>query len=54
MDVELRMDVLSDDVTPQHKVTLDGSLLYPLAISHDWWNDIITLSLIETTREATS
>ena len=35
------------DIAPDYKVTLDGSTLYPVAISHDWRDDIINLTLLQ-------
>lgn len=34
-------------VTPQYKVTIDGTTFHPTAISHDWRNEVVTLSLLE-------
>ena len=39
---------LANDITPAHLLTIDGSTLYPLSISHDWSDDVVRLSLIET------
>ena len=44
--VGVRTNTISD-ITPQYKVTLDGTTGYPIAISHDWWNDITTLTILE-------
>jgi hypothetical protein len=46
LEVELRSNQIAD-ITPQYKVTLDGTTGYPIAISHDWWNDITTLTILE-------
>ena len=35
------------NITPLKKVTLDGSSLYPIAISHDWRDDIKTITFLE-------
>lgn len=43
---ELRANVIPD-ITPCHKVVLDGMTAYPIAISRDWWNDIMTLTILE-------
>lgn len=43
---ELRANVVPD-ITPRHKVVLDGMTAYPIAISHDWWNDTMTLIILE-------
>jgi hypothetical protein len=46
MEVELRSNQIAD-ITPQYKVTLDGTTGYPIAITRDYWNDITTLTIIE-------
>ena len=46
LSTELRANVIPS-ITPQHKVTLDQTPSYPIAISRDWWNDIIQLTLLE-------
>lgn len=46
LEPELNTDVIPG-ITPRHKVTLDNTTAYPIAISHDWWNDITTLTLLE-------
>jgi hypothetical protein len=43
---ELRANVVPD-ITPRHKVVLDGMTAYPISISRDWWNDITTLTILE-------
>lgn len=43
---ELRANVVPD-ITPRHKVVLDGTTAYPISISRDWWNDITTLTILE-------
>lgn len=43
---ELRYELV-DDITPRHKITIDGTTAYPVAISHDWRDDILMLTLIE-------
>jgi hypothetical protein len=35
------------DITPRHKVTLDGTTFHPIAINHDWRDDVISLTLLE-------
>ena len=35
------------DITPQYKVTIDGTTCHPVAISRDWRNDVVRLSLLE-------
>lgn len=44
--VELRNDQISA-VTPMKKTTLDGTTGYPIAISHDWRDDITQLTIIQ-------
>lgn len=44
--VELRQDLIAD-ITPRHKVTIDGMTGYPVAINHDWRDDITQLTIIE-------
>jgi hypothetical protein len=34
-------------VTPKSKVTLDGPTSYPISISHEWRDDITTITLLE-------
>lgn len=34
-------------ITPTYKVVLDGTTLYPFAISHNWRDDVIKMSLLE-------
>ena len=43
---ELRANVVPD-ITPRYKVVLDGITAYPISISHDWWNDTMTLTILE-------
>jgi hypothetical protein len=35
------------DISPRHKVTLDGTVCYPIAISRNWREDVSMLTLIE-------
>lgn len=35
------------DITPRNTLTLDGTTCHPISISHDWWNDKTTLTLLE-------
>ena len=44
--VDVRTNTIAD-ITPQYKVTLDGTTGYPIAITRDYWNDITTLTIIE-------
>lgn len=34
-------------ITPRNTLTLDGTTCHPISISHDWWNDKTTLTLLE-------
>lgn len=43
---ELRANVVPD-ITPRHKVTLDGITAYPIAISRDWRDDVLQLTVLE-------
>jgi len=46
----IRTDIVSSaaaSVTPKSKVTLDGPTSYPISISHEWRDDITTLTLLE-------
>ena len=46
----MRPDLRSDSIgtiTPKHKVTLDSTTCYPIAISREWRDDITTLTLLE-------
>lgn len=44
--VELRRDLIAD-ITPRHKVTIDGMTGYPIAISHEWRDDITQLTILQ-------
>ena len=46
IECELRLNVVGN-VYPSYKVTMDGSTLYPISISHDWRDDIMRLNLME-------
>lgn len=46
MNVELRLNAVTEP-TPQNKVTIDSSTLYPISISHEWRDDILILNLLE-------
>ena len=35
------------EITPRNTITLDGTTCHPISISHDWWNDKTTLTLLE-------
>lgn len=43
---DYRSDAISA-VTPLCKCSLDGDVLYPVSISHDWRDDVVKLKLIE-------
>lgn len=43
---ELR-SLLIPDITPHYKVSIDGSTMYPIAISREWRDDVTTLTLLE-------
>jgi hypothetical protein len=34
-------------ITPRKTLTLDGTVCHPISISHDWWNDVTTLTLLQ-------
>jgi hypothetical protein len=36
-----------NDITPQFEVTADGTVCHPIGISHDWRDDVTTLTLLE-------
>jgi hypothetical protein len=44
--VELRRDLIAD-ITPRHKVTIDGMTGYPIAISHEWRDDVTQLTILQ-------
>lgn len=46
LTVELRRDLIAD-ITPRHKVTIDGMTCYPIAINHDWRDDVIKVVMID-------
>ena len=35
------------DITPRHKVTMDGTTFHPIAINHSWRDDVVSLILLE-------
>lgn len=43
---ELRSNVIPN-ITPRHKVMLDGTTAYPIAISRDWCDDITQITVLE-------
>lgn len=34
-------------ITPRYKITIDGSTMYPVSISHDWRDDVTQFNLME-------
>jgi len=44
--VELRRDLIAD-ITPRHKVTIDGMTGYPIAISHEWRDDVTMVTILQ-------
>lgn len=46
IEVELLSHIIAD-ISPMHKVTLDGTSLYPFAIGRNWRDDVTRLTLIE-------
>ena len=34
-------------ITPKHKVTIDGSTMYPICISHNWRDDVMSIIMYE-------
>ena len=44
--VDVRTNTIAD-ITPQYKVTIDGTTGYPIAITRDYWNDVTTLTILE-------
>lgn len=46
ISVEMRTDVI-DEITPQNTVQLNGTTCYPIAIGHDWHDDITMITMLE-------
>lgn len=46
LSTELRSNAVAD-ITPKHKVTIDGTTGYPIAISKNWRDDVLNLTLME-------
>lgn len=44
--VELRRDLIAD-ITPRHKVTIGQMTGYPIAISHEWRDDVTQLTILQ-------
>lgn len=34
-------------VTPKHMVEIDGTVMHPIAFSHKWWDDEVSMTLME-------
>jgi hypothetical protein len=54
IDAELQSQAMAsgtaiNDISPRHKVTIGGVTGDPVAISHDWRDDVVTLTVIEDT-----
>ena len=51
LDVELLVDTYAGsfvgDINPRHKITIDGTLTHPIAISRNWGDDVVKLTLLE-------
>jgi hypothetical protein len=52
MKTELRSSVLVSstlirDLSPQHKLTLDGTTCYPISINQEWRDDITIFTLLQ-------
>jgi hypothetical protein len=35
------------DISPRHKVTIAGTVCHPIAIDHNWRDDVVSLILLE-------
>ena len=46
LGVELRTDAIAEP-TPVKKLTMDGTTFYPIAISHDWRDDVTKLTMLQ-------
>lgn len=46
LSTELRSNAVAD-ITPKHRVTIDGTTGYPIAISKNWRDDVLNLTLME-------
>jgi hypothetical protein len=44
--VEIRRDLIAD-ISPRHKVTIDGMTGYPIAISHEWRDDVTQITILQ-------
>jgi hypothetical protein len=50
LKADLRLDALTSPMrepTPAEKVTLDGTTFHPIAINHEWRDDVVTLYLLQ-------
>ena len=46
LEIELRTDIVSG-VTPHDKTSVDGTTCYPIAIGHEWRDDVTKVTLME-------
>ena len=46
-NVSIGNNIVVGDINPQFKLTLDSTTGYPIAISHDWRDDVIKLVILE-------
>lgn len=49
IEASLRADIVEAQgpVTPAHTMTIDGTKMYPVSISHDWCDDVLKVSAME-------
>ena len=40
-------DLAAGNISPRHKITVDGTTCHPIAISHEWRDDITRLTLLQ-------
>ena len=45
--IDLKTSVIGTDIGPLTRVTFDGSTFHPVAVEHDWWDDVTTLKLMQ-------
>ena len=46
-DTIIATSTLASDITPRHSVTMEGTTMHPVSISHDWRDDIVKIVLVE-------
>ena len=46
LKLDLRSNAIAD-IMPYNKVAIDSQNFHPISIGHDWWDDIVTLNLLE-------